>query len=101
MQTLLSLSVALLAGLLLSRAAKLVKLPAVTAYLVAGILVGPYLLGQVYLPHADLHLGFTAEDVEVLPGAEIDAVVINVALQPVDSVEKIYMTVTVSVNVNA
>lgn len=44
---------------------------------------------------------FTAEDVEVLPGAEIDAVVINVALQPVDSVEKIYMTVTVSVNVNA
>ena len=62
MQTLLSLSVALLAGLMLSRAAKLVKLPAVTAYLVAGILVGPYLLGQVYLPHADLHLGFTAED---------------------------------------
>ncbi len=62
MQTLLSLSVALLAGLLLSRAAKLVKLPAVTAYLVAGILVGPYLLGQVYLPHADLHLGFTTED---------------------------------------
>lgn len=44
---------------------------------------------------------FVADDVEVLPGSEIDAVVINVALQPVDSVEKIYMTVTVSVNVNA
>ena len=46
MQALLSLSIALLAGLLLSRLAKLLKLPAVTAYLVAGILVGPYVLGQ-------------------------------------------------------
>ena len=38
----LSLSVALLAGLLLSRLAKKVQLPAVTAYLVAGVLIGPY-----------------------------------------------------------
>jgi len=45
MQMLLSLSVALFAGLMLSRLAKLVKLPAVTAYLVAGILIGPYVLG--------------------------------------------------------
>lgn len=44
---------------------------------------------------------FTAEDVEVLPGNEIDAVLINVAIQPVDAVEKIYMAVTVSVTVNA
>ncbi len=36
---------ALLAGLLLSRPAKLLKLPAVTAYLVAGILIGPFCLG--------------------------------------------------------
>ncbi len=41
------LSFALLAGLLLSRLAKLMKLPAVTAYLVAGILVGPFVLGQL------------------------------------------------------
>ena len=47
MQILFSLSVALLAGLFLSRLAKLAKLPAVTAYLVAGILVGPYVLGQL------------------------------------------------------
>lgn len=46
MQTLMSLSVCLFAGLLLSRVAKFVKLPAVTAYLVAGILVGPYVLGS-------------------------------------------------------
>lgn len=42
---------------------------------------------------------FTAEDVSVLPGATIDAVLVNVAIQPVDSIEKIYMSVTVSVNV--
>lgn len=45
MQVLLSLSIAIFVGLMLSRLAKLVHLPAVTAYLVAGILVGPYCLG--------------------------------------------------------
>ena len=64
MQVLLSLSVALLVGLMLSRLAKLVKLPAVTAYLVAGILVGPYLLGRVWVPGADIHLGFCPQDFE-------------------------------------
>ena len=47
MEILLSLSIALLAGMLLSRLAKLAQLPAVTAYLVTGILVGPYVLGQL------------------------------------------------------
>ena len=47
MQILLSLSVVILVGLLLSRLAKVFKLPAVTAYLVAGIVVGPYLLGRL------------------------------------------------------
>ena len=47
MEQLFSLSVAMMAGLLMSRVAKLLKLPAVTAYLVAGILVGPYVLGQL------------------------------------------------------
>ena len=45
MEILLCLSVALFAGLMLSRLAKSVQLPAVTAYLVAGILIGPYLIG--------------------------------------------------------
>ena len=45
MEILLSLSISLLAGLLLSRVAKLLQLPAVTAYLIAGILVGPFVLG--------------------------------------------------------
>ena len=50
MQILLSLSIALLAGLMLSRAAKLLQLPAVTAYLITGVLLGPYLLGAIGVP---------------------------------------------------
>ncbi len=41
---------------------------------------------------------FTAEDVTVRAGNVIDSVLVDVAIQPVDSVEKIYMTVAVSVN---
>ena len=47
MQTLLALSVAMLAGLLMSRLTKIRNLPAVTAYLIAGILIGPYCLGRL------------------------------------------------------
>ena len=39
---------------------------------------------------------FDAEDVEVLAGDDIDAILVNVAIQAVDSVEKIYMTIEVS-----
>ena len=45
--TLLALAIALIAGLVLSRIVKLLKLPAVTGYLVAGILIGPYCLGAL------------------------------------------------------
>ena len=38
------------------------------------------------------------DDVEVLAGDSIDSVLINIAIQPVDSVEKVYVSVTVSVN---
>ncbi|MDO4608897.1 MAG: cation:proton antiporter [Clostridia bacterium] len=47
MEILICLSVAIFAGLMLSRLAKAVKLPAVTAYLIAGVLIGPYLLGAL------------------------------------------------------
>ena len=49
MNTLLSVSVALLVGLLMTRLFKPLKLPSVTAYLIAGVLVGPYVLGQLNL----------------------------------------------------
>lgn len=39
---------------------------------------------------------FEAEDVEVLAGQSIDAIVVNIAIMPVDSVEKIYLTITVN-----
>ncbi len=45
--TLLSISIALLAGLLMTRVFKPLKLPAVTAYLIAGVLIGPYCMGQL------------------------------------------------------
>lgn len=47
MSTLLSVSIALLAGLLMTRVFKPFKLPSVTAYLIAGILIGPYCMGRL------------------------------------------------------
>ena len=40
-------AVALVGGLMMSRLTKLVNLPAVTAYLVAGLLLGPFFLGRL------------------------------------------------------
>jgi Kef-type K+ transport system membrane component KefB len=65
MQILITLSIAMLAGLLLSRPAKLLKLPAVTAYLVAGIIVGPFALGAIdlgFLGTGISHIGFSPAD---------------------------------------
>ena len=56
MQILLSLSVAILAGLLMTRLAKPLGLPSVTAYLVAGVLIGPFCLGRLGIEG----LGFTS-----------------------------------------
>ncbi|MBO5356436.1 MAG: cation:proton antiporter [Clostridia bacterium] len=47
MEILFILAIALFAGLLLSRLAKLLQLPAVTAYLIAGVLIGPFCLGAL------------------------------------------------------
>ena len=56
METLLGISIALMAGLFMSRVVKPLKLPAVTGYLVAGILIGPYCLGQLGIEG----IGFTS-----------------------------------------
>ena len=75
METLLSIAFALLAGLLMSRVVKPLKLPAVTGYLIAGLLVGPFVLGKLGVngigftdfdkvnalkPISDVALGFIA-----------------------------------------
>jgi len=44
------LAVAIIGGLMMSRLTKLLNLPAVTAYLVAGLLIGPYCLGALGVP---------------------------------------------------
>ncbi len=58
---LICLAVAMVGGLMLSRLTKLLNLPAVTAYLVSGLLLGPFALGALNLPG----LGFNSlEQVE-------------------------------------
>ena len=57
------LACALIGGLMLSRLTKLLNLPAVTAYLVAGLLLGPFGLGRLNIPG----FGFQSlEQVELL-----------------------------------
>lgn len=63
MHTLLSIAVAVLAGLMMTRVLKPLKLPDVTAYLVAGVIVGPFCLGALGVKG----LGFnTSADVAAL-----------------------------------
>ena len=60
---LICLASALIGGLMLSRLTKLLNLPAVTAYLVAGLMLGPFALGRLNVPG----LGFqTLEQVELM-----------------------------------
>ena len=49
-EILICLAVCLIAGLLMSRLAKVLKLPAVTAYLIAGLILGPFCLGRLGIP---------------------------------------------------
>ena len=64
-QLLICLSAALITGLLMSRLAKAIHLPAVTSYLLAGLLLGPFFLGRLGL--SDFGIGFgTLEQVDSL-----------------------------------
>lgn len=65
MTTLLSLAVAVIAGLMMTRVVKRFSLPAVTAYLVAGVLIGPYCLGRLHIP------GIGFESMEQLDGLKM------------------------------
>ena len=55
MSTLLSVSIALLVGLMMTRVFKPLKLPSVTAYLIAGVIIGPYCLGQTGIEGLGFH----------------------------------------------
>ena len=58
MNTLLTVSIALLAGLIMTRVFKPFKLPSVTAFLLAGVLIGPYCLGALNIDG----VGFTSAE---------------------------------------
>ena len=63
MEILLSIAIAVIIGLLMTRVIKPFGLPAVTAYLITGVLIGPYCLGRLGLNG----IGFTSfEAVEKL-----------------------------------
>ncbi len=72
MQILITLAVAVVAGLLMSRVTKIFKLPAVTAYLIAGIIVGPFLLGAIDFSFLGIkgfsHFGFAPADFGIPEG---------------------------------
>ena len=55
MQSLFSLSIAILAGLMMTRVLKPFHLPDVTAYLIGGILIGPFCLGWLKIPYFAFH----------------------------------------------
>ncbi len=63
--SLICLAVAVIGGLLMSRLTKLVNLPAVTAYLVSGLLLGPFCLGALGLP------GFGFQSLEQVEGLKV------------------------------
>ena len=62
MDTLMPIGIAMTAGLLLSRLVKKIKLPAVTGYLIAGILIGPYCLGHLGQLLDIQWLGYVSEE---------------------------------------
>ena len=85
--TLLAIAASLVAGLVVSRFIKPLRFPAVTGYLIAGILIGPYVLGQLPVLHdvitpefvsglsviSDVALGFIAFSI----GSEFKASVLK------------------------
>ena len=55
MTQLLTISCAMLAGLLVSRITKLLKLPNVSAFLIAGLLIGPFCIGRLGITGIGFH----------------------------------------------
>lgn len=63
---LLSLSITLLVGLILTRLAKKIGLPAVTAYLITGIIFGPFVIGKLGIEGLGFNSLKQVEDYSIL-----------------------------------
>lgn len=63
---LIAMAVALLGGLLMSRLTKKVNLPAVTGYLIAGLILGPYCMGALDLPGFGFHTLKQVEEFSII-----------------------------------
>ena len=68
---LICLAAAMVGGLLLTRVTKLMHLPAVTAYLVAGLLLGPFCLGALGVPGLGFNSLHQVESLSVLTQAAL------------------------------
>ena len=70
---LISMAIAMLAGLLMTRALKPLKLPEVTAYLIAGVLIGPFLLGRLGVDYEGTKIWFGISN-EMVEGSALKLV---------------------------
>ena len=68
---LICLAAAMVGGLLLTRVTKLLHLPAVTAYLVAGLLLGPFCIGALGVPGLGFNSLHQVESLSVLTQAAL------------------------------
>ncbi|MFA6948516.1 MAG: cation:proton antiporter [Eubacteriales bacterium] len=66
MTTLFAIAAAMIAGLLVSRPAKLLSLPAVTAYIIAGILIGPCCIGAIGIPGLGLNTAAQVDSMSII-----------------------------------
>ncbi len=66
METMIDLSLCLIAGLLVTRLVRQVDLPAVTAYLVAGLLLGPFLIGALQIPDLGFHTIEAVDQLDII-----------------------------------
>ena len=78
MFALISIAFAMLAGILLSRPAKKIGLPSVTAYLIAGVLIGPFFLGRLGIPGLGFRTAAEVSAIEILSDAALGFIAFDI-----------------------
>lgn len=78
MSFLLSIAIALVSGLMMTRVIKRFKFPAVTAYLIAGILVGPYCLGSFGIPGIGINSMDQLKSLEVISNVALGFIAFSI-----------------------